>query len=167
MQSGNDACVAWPTIAGSEDNSAQMMNREGTTRRHEGIRASPQRRRHADPQHYTTASDLAKLTSALIRDFPAEYAKYYSIKEFATTRSSANNRLLWLDPTVDGVKTGHTDAAGYCLISSAKRPAPAPLDRPRHGVRCDPCAGITEAAQLASSFTTPSSSTPRTSRCRA
>ena len=76
-----------------------------------------------DPEHYTTASDLAKLATALIRDFPEEYAKYYSLKEFRYNKITQpnRNRLLWLDPSVDGVKTGHTDNAGYCLISSAKR----------------------------------------------
>jgi D-alanyl-D-alanine carboxypeptidase (penicillin-binding protein 5/6) len=76
-----------------------------------------------DPQHYTTARDLATLATALIRDFPEDYAKYYSIKQFRYNNITQpnRNRLLWIDPTVDGVKTGHTDAAGYCLISSAKR----------------------------------------------
>lgn len=123
VQSGNDACVALAeAIAGSEDNFAQMMNREAQRL---GMKNSSFRNAAGmpDPQHYTTASDLAKLTGALIRDFPAEYAKYYSIKEFRYNKITQpnRNRLLWLDPTVDGVKTGHTDAAGYCLISSAKR----------------------------------------------
>ena len=76
-----------------------------------------------DPQHYSTAHDLALLARALIRDFPEFYAKYYSMKEFRYNNiTQANrNRLLWLDPTVDGVKTGHTEAAGYCQISSARR----------------------------------------------
>ena len=76
-----------------------------------------------DPQHYTTARDLATLAAALVRDFPAEYAKYYSIKEFRYNNITQpnRNRLLWIDPTVDGMKTGYTEAAGYCLISSAKR----------------------------------------------
>jgi len=76
-----------------------------------------------DPQHMTTATDLAKLATALIRDFPAEYGKYYSMKEFRYNNITQpnRNRLLWADPTVDGVKTGHTESAGYCLISSSKR----------------------------------------------
>jgi D-alanyl-D-alanine carboxypeptidase (penicillin-binding protein 5/6) len=76
-----------------------------------------------DPQHYTTARDLSLLASALIRDFPEEYARYYSMKEFryGNITQPNRNRLLWVDPTVDGVKTGHTDAAGFCLISSARR----------------------------------------------
>ena len=76
-----------------------------------------------DPQHYTTARDLSILAAALVRDFPEEYAKYYSMKEFRYNNITQpnRNRLLWLDPSADGMKTGHTDAAGYCLIGSAKR----------------------------------------------
>jgi D-alanyl-D-alanine carboxypeptidase (penicillin-binding protein 5/6) len=63
------------------------------------------------------------LAAALIRDFPEEYAKYYSMKEFRYNNITQpnRNRLLWIDPTVDGLKTGYTEAAGYCLVSSAKR----------------------------------------------
>ena len=123
VQSGNDACVALAElIAGSEESFAQMMNKEAQRL---GMKASSFRNAAGlpDPQHYTTARDLATLTGALIRDFPADYSKYYSIKEFTYNKIKQpnRNRLLWLDPTVDGVKTGHTDAAGYCLISSAKR----------------------------------------------
>jgi len=123
VQSGNDACIALSeAIAGSEENFVQMMNREAQRL---GMKATSFRNAAGmpDPQHFTTARDLATLTGALIRDFPAEYAKYYSIKEFRYNNITQpnRNRLLWLDPTVDGVKTGHTDAAGYCLISSAKR----------------------------------------------
>lgn len=123
VQSGNDACVALAeAVAGSEENFAQMMNREAARL---GMKSSHFMNATGlpDPQHFTTARDLATLTSALIRDFPEHYAKYYSLKEFrynAITQPN-RNRLLWLDPTVDGVKTGHTDAAGYCLIGSAKR----------------------------------------------
>ena len=123
VQSGNDACVALAeAIAGSEDNFAQMMNREAQRlgMKNTGFRNAAGM---PDPQHYTTARDLAILAGALIRDFPNEYAKYYSMKEFRYNNITQpnRNRLLWLDPTVDGVKTGHTDAAGYCLISSSKR----------------------------------------------
>jgi len=122
IQSGNDACVALAeVIAGSEESFAQMMNREaqrlGLKNTHftnsTGL---------GDPQLYSTAHDLAILASALIRDFP-EYYPIYSKKQYTYNRiTQANrNRLLWLDPTVDGVKTGHTEAAGYCLISSAAR----------------------------------------------
>ncbi|MFC5301944.1 D-alanyl-D-alanine carboxypeptidase family protein [Azospira restricta] len=123
VQSGNDACVALAeAIAGSEDNFAQMMNREAQRL---GMKASSFRNSTGlpDPQHYTTARDLATLAGALIRDFPEEYAKYYALKEYRYNNITQpnRNRLLWIDPTVDGVKTGHTEAAGYCLISSAKR----------------------------------------------
>lgn len=123
VQSGNDACVALSeAVAGSEDNFAQMMNREAQRL---GMKASSFRNSTGlpDAQHYTTARDLATLAGALVRDFPEDYAKYYSIKEFRYNNITQpnRNRLLWLDPTVDGMKTGHTDAAGYCLISSAKR----------------------------------------------
>jgi D-alanyl-D-alanine carboxypeptidase (penicillin-binding protein 5/6) len=76
-----------------------------------------------DAQHYSTAQDLYTLSAALIRDFPDYYAQYYAIKEFRynNVNQPNRNRLLWLDPTVDGVKTGHTEAAGYCLIGSSKR----------------------------------------------
>jgi D-alanyl-D-alanine carboxypeptidase (penicillin-binding protein 5/6) len=76
-----------------------------------------------DPQHYSTAHDLYVLASALIREFPKEYAQYYSQKEFRyhNITQPNRNRLLWLDPSVDGVKTGHTEAAGYCLIASSNR----------------------------------------------
>jgi D-alanyl-D-alanine carboxypeptidase (penicillin-binding protein 5/6) len=123
VQSGNDACVALAeAIAGSEENFAQMMNREAQRL---GMKASSFTNAAGlpDPQHYSTARDLATLAGALIRDFPEDYAKYYSIKEFRYNNITQpnRNRLLWADPTVDGVKTGHTEAAGYCLISSAKR----------------------------------------------
>mgnify|MGYP000932276811 FL=1 len=123
VQSGNDACVALAeAIAGSEENFAQMMNREAQRL---GMKATSFRNSTGwpDPEHYTTARDLATLAGALIRDFPEDYAKYYSIKEFRYNNITQpnRNRLLWLDPTVDGMKTGHTEAAGYCLISSAKR----------------------------------------------
>ena len=123
VQSGNDACVTLAeAIAGSEENFAQMMNRAaqslGMANSHfvnsTGL---------PDPLHYTTARDLSLLASALIRDFPEDYKKYYSMKEYTYNNITQpnRNRLLFIDPTVDGVKTGHTEAAGYCLISSALR----------------------------------------------
>src|SRR5260221_3116872 len=74
------------------------------------------------PGHYSTASDLALLTSALIRGYP-EYYKLYSEREYRYNDITQRNRnqLLWLDPNVDGVKTGHTESAGYSLIASALR----------------------------------------------
>ena len=76
----------------------------------------------SDPQHYSTANDLGRLASALIRDFP-EYYPLYSLKEYRYNNITQpnRNRLLWIDPNVDGVKTGHTETAGWCLIASAKR----------------------------------------------
>ena len=123
VQSGNDACVTLAEgIAGSEENFAQMMNREAQRL---GMKATSFRNSTGlpDPAHYTTARDLSLLAAALIRDFPEEYRKYYSMKEYTYNKITQpnRNRLLFIDPTVDGVKTGHTDAAGYCLISSALR----------------------------------------------
>jgi D-alanyl-D-alanine carboxypeptidase (penicillin-binding protein 5/6) len=122
VQSGNDACIALAeAVAGSEENFAELMNREakrlGMTGTH-FVNASGL----PDAQHYSTAQDLAILAAALIRDFP-EYYGYYSQKDYRYNNITQpnRNRLLWLDPNVDGVKTGHTDAAGYCLIASARR----------------------------------------------
>ena len=123
VQSGNDACIALAeAVAGSEEAFAQLMNREAARL---GMKAS----RFANasglpvPQHYSTARDLALLTIALIRDFPELYAQYYSMREYRYNNITQmnRNRLLWLDPNVDGVKTGYTEAAGYCLIASSKR----------------------------------------------
>lgn len=123
VQSGNDACIALAeAVSGSEEAFVQVMNKEAERLGMKGTRF-----RNAsglpDPQHYTTAQDLFLLTAALIRDFPSEYAQYYALKEYRYNNISQpnRNRLLWLDPSVDGVKTGHTEAAGYCLIASARR----------------------------------------------
>ncbi|MBS4018254.1 D-alanyl-D-alanine carboxypeptidase family protein [Azonexus hydrophilus] len=123
VQSGNDACIVLAeAIAGSEENFAQMMNREA---RRLGMTQTNFRNSTGmpDPEHYTTARDLAILATALIKEFPEEYRKYYSMKEFryADITQPNRNRLLWNDPSVDGMKTGHTEAAGYCLVSSAIR----------------------------------------------
>jgi D-alanyl-D-alanine carboxypeptidase (penicillin-binding protein 5/6) len=123
VQSGNDACIALAeAVAGSEDVFVQLMNREAARLGMAGTHfMNPTGL--PDAQHYSTARDLYTLAAALIRDFPDEYLRYYAIKEFRYNNiSQANrNRLLWLDPTIDGVKTGHTEAAGYCLIASSKR----------------------------------------------
>ncbi|MEK7836044.1 MAG: D-alanyl-D-alanine carboxypeptidase family protein, partial [Pseudomonadota bacterium] len=122
VQSGNDASIALAElIAGSEQTFAQQMNREaqrlGMKNTHfvnsTGL---------PNPQHYSTAHDLALLASAIIRDFP-EYHPLYSTREYRYNNiTQANrNRLLWTDPTVDGMKTGYTENAGYCLITSARR----------------------------------------------
>ncbi|ANQ83272.1 D-alanyl-D-alanine carboxypeptidase [Azoarcus olearius] len=123
VQSGNDACVALAElIAGTEEAFAAMMNREaqrlGMSNTHfTNSTGLP------DPQLYTTAKDLALLASAIIRDFPDYYASLYSLKEYRYNNITQpnRNRLLWMDSTVDGMKTGHTSSAGYCLISSALR----------------------------------------------
>ena len=123
VQSGNDACIALAeAIAGSEEAFVQAMNREA-----ERLGMKNTRFTNAtglpDPQHYSTAGDLYVLAAALIRDFPKEYAQYYAQKEFRYNNITQpnRNRLLWLDPSVDGMKTGHTEAAGYCLIASSRR----------------------------------------------
>lgn len=122
VQSGNDACITLAEgVAGSEEAFVSMMNQQakrlGMTNTHfANATGLP------DPQHYSTARDLAKLALALIRDFPEDY-KFYSMKEYTYSGITQpnRNRLLWLDPYVDGLKTGHTESAGYCLIASAKR----------------------------------------------
>jgi D-alanyl-D-alanine carboxypeptidase (penicillin-binding protein 5/6) len=121
-QSGNDACIALAeAIAGSEEVFAQMMNREAQRlgmkdTSFDNATGLP------DPKHYSTAYDLGLLASALIRDFP-EYYPLYSLREYRYNNITQpnRNRLLWLDPNVDGMKTGYTDSAGFCLIASAKR----------------------------------------------
>ncbi|WP_322103688.1 D-alanyl-D-alanine carboxypeptidase family protein [Paraburkholderia sp. J41] len=123
VQSGNDAAIALAElVGGSESNFVNMMNAEaaklGMTHTHfADVNGMP------DPQHYTTAGDLAIVSARLIRDFP-DYYNIFSVKEFTYNKIKQpnRNRLLWIDPTVDGLKTGHTQAAGYCLIASAKRP---------------------------------------------
>ena len=122
VQSGNDACVTLAEgIAGSEQAFADLMNREAkrlgmTNTNFVNATGLP----HA--QHYSSGHDLALLTAAIIRDFP-EYYPLYSIKEFRYNNITQpnRNRLLWQDTFVDGVKTGYTEAAGYCLVTSAKR----------------------------------------------
>jgi serine-type D-Ala-D-Ala carboxypeptidase (penicillin-binding protein 5/6) len=122
VQSGNDASIALAeVVAGSEAAFAQRMNEEakrlGLVNTH-FVNATGL----PHPQHYASASDLARLAAALIRDFP-EYYPFYALKEFRYNNITQpnRNRLLWIDPYVDGVKTGHTEAAGWCLVASAKR----------------------------------------------
>jgi D-alanyl-D-alanine carboxypeptidase (penicillin-binding protein 5/6) len=123
VQSGNDACIALAErIAGSEEAFAGLMNREAERL---GMKNSKFMNSSGlpDPQHYATARDLYLLASALIRDFPEQYATYYSLREYRYNGITQmnRNRLLWLDNTVDGMKTGFTEAAGYCLVASSKR----------------------------------------------
>lgn len=122
IQSGNDAAVALAEhVAGSEEGFVELMNaaakRLGMLDTH-FMNATG----WPDPNHYTTAKDIAKMVAATIRDFPDHYAMYKE-KEFKYNgiKQSNRNRLLWLDKTVDGVKTGHTQSAGYCLAASAER----------------------------------------------
>ncbi len=122
VQSGNDACVALAeAIAGSEEVFAQMMNREAQKL---GMKNTNfvNSTGLPHPQHYTTAYDLSLVAAAIIRDFPEHYP-LYALKEYRYNNitQSNRNRLLWIDPTVDGMKTGFTDNAGYCLVTSARR----------------------------------------------
>ena len=122
IQSGNDASITLAIgIAGSEEQFADMMNKQATKL---GMKNTHFMNATGlpDKDHYTTAQDLMTLATALIRDFPLEYKRLYSVKEYTYNKITQpnRNRLLWLDANVDGMKTGHTDTAGYCLIASAK-----------------------------------------------
>jgi D-alanyl-D-alanine carboxypeptidase (penicillin-binding protein 5/6) len=123
VQSGNDAAVALAeAVAGDEATFVTLMNREAERMGMKNTRfANP----HGlpSPDNFSTAQDLAILASHVIKDFPQFY-KIDSVKEYTYNRikQQNRNRLLWLDPTVDGMKTGHTDASGYSMIASARRP---------------------------------------------
>jgi D-alanyl-D-alanine carboxypeptidase (penicillin-binding protein 5/6) len=122
VQSGNDASVALAEhIAGDEAVFAQMMNQQAERL---GMKNTHYKNSMGlpDPEHYTTARDLVILTRAMIDEFP-EFYKWHAIKEFEFNgiKQHNRNRLLWRDPTVDGVKTGHTEGAGFCLVTSAVR----------------------------------------------
>ena len=124
VQSGNDASIALAeAVAGSEEAFAQMMNKRALAL---GMKGTSFMNATGLPhaQHYSTAEDLLKLAEAIIREFPTEFA-YYKEREFTHNKITQpnRNRLLFADPTVDGLKTGHTEAAGYCLIATAKRSA--------------------------------------------
>jgi serine-type D-Ala-D-Ala carboxypeptidase (penicillin-binding protein 5/6) len=122
VQSGNDATIALAErVAGTEETFAQMMNanakRLGMVGSHFGNSSGL-----PSPQDYTTARDLSLLAAAIIRDYPQDY-KWFSVREFEHNGIKQQNRngLLEKDPTVDGLKTGHTDSAGFCLVTSALR----------------------------------------------
>ena len=122
IQSGNDAAIALAEhIAGTVDAFAALMNAHAARL---GMENTHFTNPHGlpDENHYSTAYDLALLGRAMIRDFPEHYA-YNKIKEFTVGEITQRNRnlLLWRDPSVDGIKTGHTSGAGYCLMTSAKR----------------------------------------------
>ncbi len=123
VQSGNDAAVALAeAVAGTEGAFVALMNQEAQRMGLKSTRyANPHGLPH--PDNFSTARDLSVLATRLINDFPELY-KIYSTKSFTYNKITQpnRNRLLWLDPTVDGMKTGHTQAAGYCLIATAKRP---------------------------------------------
>jgi D-alanyl-D-alanine carboxypeptidase (penicillin-binding protein 5/6) len=122
VQSGNDATIALAErVGGSEPAFAQMMNEYS---KRLGMRGSNWENAPGLPgkNHFTTARDISILARALIREFPDLY-QYYSIREFTWNNIKQPNRngLLGRDPSVDGIKTGHTESAGYCLVTSAKR----------------------------------------------
>ena len=122
VQSGNDASVALAEhIAGSEGVFAEMMNQHAATI---GMPSSHFRNATGLPaeNHRTTARDLATLARAMVEEFP-EYYQWHAVKEYTYNdiKQSNRNSLLWRDDSVDGLKTGHTEAAGYCLVASAKR----------------------------------------------
>jgi len=122
VQSGNDASVALAEhVAGTELVFADMMNQYAlqlgmTATNFKNATGLP------DKDHYSTAQDLGTLAKTIISEFP-EYYKWYSVKEFEYNdiKQPNRNNLLWRDDSVDGMKTGRTDAAGYCLVSSASR----------------------------------------------
>ncbi len=122
VASGNDACVAIAEhVAGTEDVFVQLMNenaaRLGMKNTHYTDSTGM-----PDPNHYSSAFDLATLTRAIIHDYPEDYAWYKKQWiDFNNIRQPNRNRLLWRDPSVDGLKTGHTDDAGFCLVASALR----------------------------------------------
>ncbi|MBK4736411.1 D-alanyl-D-alanine carboxypeptidase family protein [Noviherbaspirillum pedocola] len=123
VSSGNDAAVALAeAVSGSEDTFVAQMNKAAQDM---GLKNTRFANAHGLPsaENYSTAQDLALLTDRLVNDFP-EYYKIFAVKSYTYNRITQQNRnrLLWLDPSVDGVKTGHTQAAGYCLIASARRP---------------------------------------------
>ena len=122
VQSGNDASVQLAeTVAGSEETFVELMNQYA---KHLGMRNTQFKNATGmpDKEHLSSAQDMAVLARALIRDFPEDY-KIYSIKSFEYNGIKQNNRnkLLWSDETVDGMKTGHTDSAGFGLVASSVR----------------------------------------------
>ncbi len=128
VQSGNDATMALAEgVGGTAENFVRLMNEQAKALGMTGTQyKNPEGL--TEPGHTTTARDLATLATRLIQDFP-EYMHYYSTKQYryeGTPASNSNNRnlLLFRDPSVDGLKTGHTAAAGYCLVSTAKRDFP-------------------------------------------
>jgi len=128
VQSGNDATMALAEgVGGSAERFVQLMNEQAKAM---GLAGTQYRNPEGltEPGHHTTARDLATLSTRLLRDFP-EYMHYYTLRKYrypGTPASNDTNRntLLFRDPTVDGLKTGHTSAAGYCLVATARRDFP-------------------------------------------
>jgi len=128
VQSGNDATMALAEgVGGTAEHFVQMMNAQAKVL---GMKSTGYKNPEGltEPGHTTTARDLSILASRLVQDVP-DYVGYYALKKYryaGTPAANENNRnlLLFRDPSVDGLKTGHTDAAGYCLIATAKRDAP-------------------------------------------
>jgi serine-type D-Ala-D-Ala carboxypeptidase (penicillin-binding protein 5/6) len=128
VQSGNDATVALAEgVGGTVEHFVELMNQQAKAL---GMKATAYKNADGlpEPGHITTVRDLSILSTRLIQDFP-EYFPYYSIKKYRyqgtpTANDTNRNTLLFRDPTVDGLKTGHTDSAGYCLIATAKRDFP-------------------------------------------
>ena len=128
VQSGNDATMALAEgVGGTAERFVQLMNEQAKAM---GLAGTQYKNPEGltEPGHSTTARDLATLSTRLLRDFP-EYTHYYTIKKYrypGTPASNDSNRnsLLFRDPTVDGLKTGHTNAAGYCLVATARRDFP-------------------------------------------
>jgi D-alanyl-D-alanine carboxypeptidase (penicillin-binding protein 5/6) len=128
VQSGNDATIALAEgVGGTVEQFVRMMNAQAKLL---GLKATSYKNPEGltEPGHTTTARDLSILASRLMTDFP-EYVGYYALKKYrypGTPAANENNRnlLLFRDPSVDGLKTGHTEAAGYCLIATARRDAP-------------------------------------------
>ena len=123
VPSGNDAAYALAEgVGGSAAGFVSLMNREAKTL---GLNGTHYMDPNGlpDPGHYTTARDLATLARDLVINFPQYYHRFFHIKEFSYNNITQpnTNRLLWLDPQVDGIKTGYTEEAGYCLVASAKR----------------------------------------------
>ena len=126
VQSGNDAAMTLAqTVAGSTSAFVAMMNRQAQQWNLKGTHFMDPTGL-PDPGHYTTAYDLSVIATHIIRDFPADYARYFKVKEFTYNHITQPNRvsLLFTDPSVDGMKTGYTAEAGYCMITSAQRQFP-------------------------------------------
>ncbi len=152
VQSGNDAAMTLAqTVAGSEATFVSMMNNQA---RQWDLKDT----HFADPTglpapgHYSSAHDLAVIATHIIRDFPGDFARYFAVKEFTYNHITQPNRvtLLFTDPTVDGMKTGYTESAGYCMITTALRKTPAGPRRVLTVVMGTPTehARVSESAEL-------------------